>query len=216
MNLEELVAGFRGVAIASVADAINIVCGHRGFLDHAIRPRINDRKIVGPAATVLEEPTNENIVPQHHLDLIDEAEPGSVIVIATGGDPDIAVWGGLVTAGAHARGLEGAVLDSGVRDISEIRREYDFPVFARSVTPATSLGRLRSIASNVPLKIGELTINPGDIVIGDIDGLVAVPRADAEKVLEMALDIDAKEAEQARLILEAKSLREGLEKYGRI
>ncbi|WP_084397961.1 RraA family protein [Henriciella aquimarina] len=216
MDLKDLVAGFREVATASVADAMDIVCGRTGFLDHAIRPRINDRKIAGPAVTVLEEPTSEHIVPQHHLDLIDEADPGSVFVISVGGEENVAVWGGLVTAGAYANGHEAAVLDGGVRDIAEIRRDYDFPVFSRSVSPGTSLGRLRSIASNVPVTIGEVTIQPGDLVVGDIDGLVVVPRDKAEEVLETARDIDRKEAEQTKLIIEARSLRKGLAKHGRI
>lgn len=216
MTLKDLVAGFREVATASVADAVDSICDRRGYLDHSFRPRINDRKIVGPAVTVLEEPADKYVVPQHQIDLIDEAEAGSVIVVAAGRQENIALWGGLVTAGAHANGIEAAVVDGAVRDIAEIRRDYDFPVFSRSISPATSLGRLRSIASNVPVDLDGITINPGDIVVGDIDGIVIVPRSDAAAVLEMARDIDVKEAEQSRLIAEARSLRAGLAKYGRL
>jgi len=73
-----------------------------------------------------------------------------------------------------------------------------------------------TLASNVPVTIGGIEINPGDIIVGDIDGVVVVPAEHAEAVLEMAREIDAREAEQAKLIIEAKSLREGLAKYGRI
>lgn len=216
MTLEELVKGFGEVATASVADAVDKVCGRRGYMEHALKPRINERRIVGPAVTVLEESTTESVPPQHALDLIDEAQPGSVVVIAIGGEADVAVWGGLMTAGAFARGLAGAVLDGGVRDIAEIRRDYDFPVIARSVSPGTTLGRFRTVASNVPVTCGGIEVNPGDLVVGDIDGVVVVPREHAEAVLEMAREIDARELEQARLIIEAKSLRKGLAKYGRI
>ncbi|HEY0877305.1 MAG TPA: RraA family protein [Zeimonas sp.] len=216
MTLEELVKGFEEVATASVADAVDKVCGRRGYMEHALKPRINERRIVGPAVTVLEESTTESVPPQHALDLIDEAQPGSVVVIAVGGEADVAVWGGLMTAGAFARGLAGAVLDGGVRDIAEIRRDYDFPVIARSVSPGTTLGRFRTVASNVPVTCGGIEVNPGDLVVGDIDGVVVVPRKHAEAVLEMAREIDARELEQARLIIEAKSLRQGLAKYGRI
>jgi 4-hydroxy-4-methyl-2-oxoglutarate aldolase len=216
MDFTELVAGFRGCAIASVADAVDRICGRRGYLHHSVKPRINDRKIVGPAVTVLEVPTDEVLPPQHALDVIDEAEPGSVIVISVPGEDDVAVWGGLMTAGAVARRHEGAVLDAAVRDVTEIRRDFDFPVFARSVVPGTTLGRYRTAASNVPVAVGGVTVQPGDIVIGDADGVVVVPRAHAEAVLAAAQEIDLREAEQARLILAAKSLREGLAKYGRI
>ena len=82
MELEALIEGFGKVAIASVADAVDKVCGHRGYLDHLIKPQINDQRICGPAATVLEVATDEFLPPQHALDLIDEAPRGSVIVIS--------------------------------------------------------------------------------------------------------------------------------------
>ena len=215
-NLADLVARFRKVATASAADAVDKVCGKRGYLDSAIKPRINDKKIVGPAVTVLEGPTDEFVPPQHALDLIDESPAGSVIVIATGAEEELAVWGGLMTAGAVANRLEAAVLDSGVRDLTEIRRDYDFPVFARSVTPGTTLGRFKTLAAQVPVPVGSVIVHPGDIIVGDIDGVVVVPRAKAAEVLAMAEEIDAREAEQAKLIISEKSLRTGLAKYGRI
>lgn len=217
MELEALIEGFGKVAIASVADAVDKVCGHRGYLDHMIKPQINDQRICGPAATVLEVATDEFLPPQHALDLIDEAPRGSVIVISImGGEPDVAVWGGLMTAGAVANGHAGAVLDGGVRDLVEIRRDYGFPVYARSVSPGTTLGRYKTVASQVPVRVAGVVIHPGDIMVGDVDGVVAVPRAHAEQVLAMARDIDQREAEQARLIMAEKSLRTGLARYGRI
>jgi len=85
MNLHELVAGFRTVAIASIADSVYKIAGRRGYLDHDIRPRVNDRRVVGPAVTVREGPEPNAGPPQHALDLIDAAEPGSVMVIAIDG-----------------------------------------------------------------------------------------------------------------------------------
>ncbi len=216
MTLNELVEGFRGVATASVADAVDLIAGKTGFLDQAIKPRINERKIVGPAVTILEGPTDEAVPPQHALDAIDEADAGSVIVIAINGETNVAVWGGLMAAGAVANGHEAAVLDGGMRDVTEIKRDFDFPVFSRSISPGTTVGRHRTIDSNVAVPIGDVIIHPGDIIVGDVDGVVAVPRTHAEAVLEKAQEIDAREAEQAKLILEARSLREGLAKYGRI
>ncbi|MEO6012505.1 MAG: RraA family protein [Devosia sp.] len=216
MTLDELISGFRMVATASVADAVDLIAGRRGYVDHAIRPRINERKIVGPAATVLEVATEEFVPPSHAIDLIDEAPSGSVIVIAVQGEANVAVWGGLMTAGAVANRHEGAVLDGALRDIVEIRRDYDFPVFARSVSPGTTLGRFKTIASNVPVTVGGIEIHPGDIMVGDVDGVVAVPRQHAEAILLAAREIDLKEAAQAKLIIEAGSLRDGLAKFGRI
>ncbi len=215
--MNDLIEGFNAVAVASVSDAVDKVCGKRGFMDSTIKPRINDKRICGPAATVLEAATDEVLPPQHALDLIDEAPAGSVIVISIeGGEPNVAVWGGLMTAGAVANGHAGAVLDGGVRDLTEIRRDYGFPVYARDVSPATTVGRYRTVASQVPVCVGGVMVHPGDIIVGDVDGVVVVPKDSAEAVLAMAREIDARELEQAKLIIEERSLRKGLAKYGRI
>jgi 4-hydroxy-4-methyl-2-oxoglutarate aldolase len=215
--MNDIIQAFGEVAIASVADAVDKVCGHRGYMNSTIKPRINDKRICGPAATVLEAASDEFVPPQHALDLIDEAPRGSVIVISIeSGESDVAVWGGLMTAGAVANGHVGAVLDGGIRDLTEIRRDYGFPVYARDVSPGTTLGRYRTVASQVPVRVGGIMVHPGDIVVGDVDGVVVVPHAQAAEVLAMAQEIDSRELEQAKLIMAEKSLRKGLAKYGRI
>jgi 4-hydroxy-4-methyl-2-oxoglutarate aldolase len=217
MNMQELVDGFGKVATASVADAVDKICGKRGYMDSTIKPRINDKRVTGPAVTVLEAATDEFLPPQLALDLIDEAPKGSVIVISiAGGYPDVAVWGGLMTAGAVANEHAGAILDGGVRDLTEIRRDYGFPIYARSVSPGTTLGRFKTVASQVPVEVGGIVVHPGDIIVADIDGVVVVPKDKAAEVLAMSQEIDARELEQAKLIIAEKSLRKGLAKYGRI
>jgi regulator of RNase E activity RraA len=216
MTLKELVEGFRNVATASVADAVDQIVGKRGYMDYSIKPRINDKKIVGPAVTILEGPTEEILPPTHALDAIDESPAGSVIVIGINGEANVAVWGGLMTAGAVVKGLSGAILDGGVRDIIEIRRDYDFQVFARSVSPATTLGRFKTLSANAPVECGGIIVRPGDLIVADLDGVVVVPKEHVTAVLERATEIEMREAEQAKLIRETKSLRQGLAKYKRI
>lgn len=216
MNIADLISEFQKVATASVADAVDQITGQRGYMDESIKPRINDRRIVGPAVTILEGPTYEQVPPQHALDAIDESPAGSVIVIGIYGESNVAVWGGLMTAGAIANEHLGAILDGGVRDLTEIRRDYDFPIYARSVSPGTTVGRFTTLASNVPVDCGGVKVHPGDIIVADIDGVVVVPHEHAVDVLKMAQEIDARELEQARLIISEKSLRKGLAKYGRI
>jgi regulator of RNase E activity RraA len=209
MTVKELVEGFRNVATASVADAVDMIVGKRGYMDYSIKPRINGKKVVGPAVTILEGSTEEVLPPTHALDAIDESPEGSVIVIGINGEPNVAVWGGLMTAGAVVNGLAGAILDGGVRDIIEIRRDYDFQIFSRSVSPATTLGRFKTLSSNEPVECGGIQVNPGDLI-------VAVPKEHVHAVLEKAIEIEVREAEQAKLVRETKSLRKGLEKYKRI
>ncbi len=216
MYSQATIEGFMRVATASVADAVDKIAGSRGYMDHQIKPRISEKKIVGPAVTVKEGPTDEVLPPTHALDAIDESEAGSIIVIGIEGEPNVAVWGGLMTAGAEVNRLAGAVLDGGIRDIIEIRRDSDLQVFARSVSPGTTVGRFKTLDANVPVACGGVTVHPGDLIVGDLDGVVVVPRAHVEAVLQMATEIEEREAEQARLIRETGSLREGLAKYGRI
>ena len=208
------IQAFRSITTASIADAL-WEQGITGHMTHDIKP-IFPVKLVGPAVTVLEEPTTERQPPTHALELIDNCEPGSVIVISINGFRDVAIWGGIMTAGAVANGLEGAVLDGGVRDVEEIQRDYHFPVFSRSIVPSTTVGRFKSVASNIPVKVGGVTVSPGDLMVGDRDGVVVVPSGMIEKVLQLALDIEKREQEQTKLIREAKSLIKGLEKYKRI
>lgn len=216
MTLEDLIAGFRAVATASVSDAVDSVTGKRGYMDAAIKPRINDQKIAGPAVTITAVATTEFLPPQLALDAIDDSPAGSVICISVEGDENVAVWGGLMTAGARANKHEAAVLDGAVRDITEIRRDYDFPVFARAASPGTTLGRYKTVAMNEPALIGGITVHPGDIIVGDVEGVVVVPHAQAAEVLAMTREIDQRELEQAKLIVASGSLRGGLAKYGRI
>jgi len=213
---QDIINGFMKVATASVADAVEQVAGHRGYMDHMIKPRINDKKIVGPAVTIQEGPTDEFVPPQHALDAIDESPEGSVIVIGIDAEAEVAVWGGLMTAGAQANDLAGAVLDGGVRDVTEIRRDSDFQVFARSISPGTTLGRFKTLSSNEPVICGGITVQSGDLIVGDLDGVVVVPQAFIQEVLDKATEIEIREAEQAKYIRETKSLRKGLAKYNRI
>jgi 4-hydroxy-4-methyl-2-oxoglutarate aldolase len=210
----EIIQAFRSITTASVADALWEL-GVAGHMSHEIKPFMKV-KIVGPAVTVLEEPTIERVPPSHALELIDNSAPGSVIVIGIDGFRNVAVWGGLMTAGAVVNGIEGAVLDGGVRDIEEIERDFGFPIFARSICPATTVGRFKTVAANEPVNVGEVTVNPGDLIVGDRDGVVVVPVGLVETVLKAAQDIEDREREQTRLIRETKSLLKGLEKYQRI
>jgi regulator of RNase E activity RraA len=189
--------------------------GISGHLSHEIKP-VLPAKMVGPAVTVNKEPTTERLPPTHILELIDNAEPGSVMVIAIDGYKDAATWGGLMTTGAVVNGLEGALLDGGVRDVEEIERDHSFPIFARSIHPAASVGRFKSVSSNKPVEIDGVMIHPGDLIMGDRDGVVVIPADKAEASLEKALEIETREREQTRHIQETRSIRKGLGKYQRI
>lgn len=213
----QVIEGFRKVATASVADAVDRIVKRPGFMTYEIKP-IVPAKIAGPAVTVLERAAQESRPPEHALQAIDEAEAGSIIVIGME-DPEqarnVAQWGGLMTAGAVARGLGGAVLDAGTRDVMEIRQAA-FPVFSRTVIPSSTVGRYVTVGLNLPVVCGGVLVHPGDLIVGDADGVVVVPRAQAAEVLAAAQQIEETEARMTQAIGRLRSIRKAVEEFARI
>ncbi len=217
MYSKKVIEKFRKFAVASVVDACDQVVGKRCYMDYEMRPRIHDKKIVGPAITVLEGKSNETGAPTHAIDAIDSAQGGEIIVISLQDkDTNCALWGGLMAAGAVVNGLEGAVLNCGVRDTEEIKREYDFEVYSRTVSPCTTVGRYVTLESNIPVECCGITVYPGDLIVGSIDGVVCVPQQYVEEVMKVAEDIEVREAAQTAHIFKTGSLKEGLALFNRI
>jgi 4-hydroxy-4-methyl-2-oxoglutarate aldolase len=216
---DPVIAGFEKVALASVADAVDQVVGQRGFMNYDMRPAIPGR-IVGRAATALVRPAPpEKATPQdavrHSVEMIDNAPPGTVGVIVMADGLNVAAIGGLMGTAAKARGMAGMVLDGGVRDVKELR-DLNLPVYARSITPATAVGRYASVSSNQPVECGGVLVTPGDIIVADEDGVVRVPRDKEQEVLKVAQEIDDREGKMVPLIQQLKSLSEAIRKFNRI
>lgn len=216
---EPLVAGFRGVTVASVSDAVDQVAGKRGFLESDFRPMV-DGVVVGRARTALVRPAPaEQATPQlagkHMVELIDNAKRGEVGVIVMENTRNIAAIGGLMATAAKARGMEGMIVDGGVRDIAEIRR-LGLPVYARSATPGSAVGRYASISRDEPVWCGGVMVSPGDIIVAGEDGVVVVPKDKAEAVLKMAVEIDEKESRMVPVIQQLKSLGKAIARFNRI
>src|SRR5512140_2781274 len=222
---DALLDAYRKVPTASIADAVDQVVHKRGFLSHDMRP-VFDTHIAGYAVTALLRPLSR--APQasgalgalHSVQAIDEAGPGKVLVIVIeDGDDisglDIAGIGGLMATDGKTRGLEGAVIDGGARDVGEIT-SLKFPVFSRSVIPSSSVGRYTCVFKNEPVTCAKVQISPGDVIVGDRDGVVAVPRDQAEAVLKKAQEIDEREAKMFPLIRQYKSLQKVVELFKRI
>ncbi|MDH3398544.1 MAG: methyltransferase [Acidimicrobiia bacterium] len=170
-------AGFDGeawdtVATANLSDAI----GRVGAMEGGIR-RMCGQRMVGPAHTVLTGTGDSSSI---HRALVD-ALPGSVVVVDAQGGTDRAVWGNVLTLAARAQGVIGAVIDGAVRDIDEIAA-LDFTLFARATCPAGPHKGFRGF-HGVPVQCGRVVVNPGDIIVGDADGVTVVPVAQVGTVL---------------------------------
>ncbi|WP_203070806.1 RraA family protein [Falsiroseomonas ponticola] len=156
-------------------------------LPHRIQPlRAETRCAAGFAFTVKSQPhtllTGEMPLRSAMLEAMGE---GDFVLWDCSGAEDSTAWGGVMTAAAKARGVRGAAIDGGARDIRQIL-DADFPLFCRFRHPNAALGRAMISHYQVPLRIGGVLVHPGDIVVGDMDGVIIVPRALALPVLERA------------------------------
>jgi 4-hydroxy-4-methyl-2-oxoglutarate aldolase len=219
VSSDPLIAGFERTTVASVADAVDSVVGKRGYMSHDMRPFV-EGTIVGRAATALVKPAPpEKATPalavKDSVEMIDSAKPGEVGVIVMEGTLDVAAIGGLMGTAAKSRGMAGMVLDGGVRDINELRA-LGLPVYARSATPGTAVGRYASVAKQVPVECGGVTVKPGDIIVAGEDGVVVVPQEKAAEVLKNAQEIDQREGKMVPYIQKYKSLQKAIEVFNRI
>jgi regulator of RNase E activity RraA len=216
---DPLIAGFAKSTVASVADSVDQIVGKRGYLSHDVRPYVAG-SFVGRARTALVKPAPpEKATPalatQHSVQMIDNANPGDVGVIVMEGSLDVAAIGGLMGTAAKSRGIVGMVLDGAVRDVKELR-EMNMPTYARSVSPATAVGRYASVSQQVPVECAGVTISPGDIIVAGEDGVVVVPKDRAAEVLKRAQEIDERETKMLPYIKQYKSLAKAIAAFNRI
>lgn len=216
LSRPEILAALRAESTGNIADAVEEVTGARGFMSSDMKP-IFETKIVGPAATALLRPVlkhDPREYPNYALQILDEAPEGSVLVYVLENGKEIAGIGDLMATTAKVRNLAGAVIDGGARDVKDIR-EIGFPVFSRSITPATSVGRYVSVAKQIPVQCAGVTVRPGDLVVGDLDGVVVVPADRAEEIVAVLKQYREKEEKMKPIIRETKSMLKALEIYGR-
>ncbi len=200
----------------NIADAVDEATGARGWMSSDMKP-ILDTKIVGRAATALMRPVLRNDTRKyqnHLLEILDQAEPGSILVYVMQDGLEIAAMGNLMATTAKVRGLEGAVIDGAVRDVTEIR-QIGLPVWSRRVSPATSVGRMVSVDKQIPVLCGGVMVHPGDYLVADTDGVVVVPQQAAGRVLELLAQYADKETRMVPIIQETKSMLKALEQYNR-
>lgn len=147
------------------------------------------------------------------IDAMDSLTTNDVAVHSTDYGCTNAPWGELMSTVAKMRGATGAIVDSMIRDCLRIK-ELGFPVFYRGIRPLDSVGRGRVMAYDVPVRCGDVLVNPGEIVYADFDGIVVIPKEVETKVLELAAEKASKESLSRQELMEGKTLREVYDKYG--
>jgi 4-hydroxy-4-methyl-2-oxoglutarate aldolase len=200
---------------ANLSDSLDAVGERRRVLAERLPCVIPGSRILGPARTVRFEPSYV-IDPagpyDDAIDFIDSIEPGEVVVVATGTSSASAFWGELFSAAAIGRGAVGMVTDGNLRDSDKIV-PLGFPAFARSRRPIDYKGRMRVAEVQQTVEIGGVVIAPGDLVGADDDGVVVIPAAVADRVLEVALARMSSESTVLRDLVAGATLREVWERY---
>jgi len=185
---EELVGRYKRVHTCAIADVLD----KKGLFHQVLPPEIQaiapGMRVAGPAQTI--KGTATIVHKDEYLEVAVDAyaslEPGQIAVYDTSGDRTAAHWGEMLSTTTKAKGLGGAVIDGGVRDVEQIIA-LGFPVFARYHTPADIRGRWRYVEIGVPIHIGQVDIRPGDWAVGDANGVVIVPK---DLVIEVLLEAE--------------------------
>jgi 4-hydroxy-4-methyl-2-oxoglutarate aldolase len=197
----DLIKQLGAFSTATLCEAL----GNKGFLPSGIKPIGKGMKVCGPAYTVQTMPRDNVLLHRAYA----YAQAGDVIIANCSGFYEAGYWGDLMSLGAKTKGINGLVIDACVRDANDIEA-MGFAVFSRGLcirgTSNHGDGTL-----NEPIMIGDVLINPGDIIVGDRDGVVIVPFDKIEETIEKAT---AREAKEERTREELRKGRTSLQIYG--
>jgi 4-hydroxy-4-methyl-2-oxoglutarate aldolase len=205
----------RNLYTAVISDSLDELGLRQQVMREYLRPVYPNCRFAGFARTIAcsdiyhipEDPYGREI------EAVDSILPGEVVVVSTQQSRRNAPWGELLSTAAKAREARGAVVDGLVRDVRKIEA-LGFPVYAAGVKPLDSKGRGIVTDYNIPVECGEVLVNPGDLMIADEDGVVAVPRQVIDEVIRLAVEKVAREDDSRAELMRGAYLRDVFKKYG--
>jgi 4-hydroxy-4-methyl-2-oxoglutarate aldolase len=211
---KELLSRYEQLYTGAINDVLREFCLLNQALPNHILPLREYRTVAGIAFTVKSSP---NVLVQGEMEyrtkMLDEMHEDAFVVWDTSNDEKSTAWGGVMTATAKGKKLKAACLDGGIRDTHQII-EGDFPVFFKYRSSNGSLGRCLITHYQIPLEIGGVIIKPGDVVLGDADGVLVVPRDIAYNVLVRAEEIKENEKKIFGWVKEGQSAKDITDKGG--
>jgi len=214
ISTEELCERYEKLYTSAVNDVLREFCLVDQALPPEIHPLRDEMKVCGIAYTIR---SSKDPLITGEMDtrakMLDNMPRNCICVWDTGGETEAAHWGEIMTAASIARGARGAVVDGGLRDTMQVLAQK-FSVFHKYRTSNGTLSRCRITAYNVPVKIGKVLVYPGDIVFGDIDGVVIIPRNIAYDVLIRAEEIKQGEVSIRGWVESGMSAKEVVDKGG--
>lgn len=207
---QELLDAYSKLDVSTIYEAQ----GKQGILDPVLKPILNNTMIVGPAVTVV-CPAGDNLMIHAAIEVV---KPGDIVVITTEGNNVLGMIGELIVTALMKKGAKGIIMDSGIRDVRQIR-DMGFPIWTREVL-SQGAQKVRGGWVNAPAVCAGVMIHPGDIVMADDDGVVVVKQEDFESTLALSQARLAKEAgtiekiESGQISLDFYNLRPVLEAEG--
>ena len=211
---QELLSRFEALYTGAISDVLREHCLLNQALPNYIVPLREYRTVAGFAFTVKSSSsTKVSGEMEFRTQMLDEMHENAFVVWDSSKDEESTSWGGVMTATAKGKKIKAACLDGGIRDTHQIL-EADFPVFYKYRSPNGSLGRCLITDYQVPLQIGNVVLKPGDIVLGDVDGVLIVPRDIAYEVLLRAEEIKENEKKIFGWVHEGQSVRDITDKGG--
>ncbi|WP_281930451.1 RraA family protein [Roseibium album] len=185
-----------------------------GVMDSGIKPAFR-AKVTGQAITV--QLSKGDLVDP--LKALEMGQPGDIIVVDAGGDPNTSVCGGLMGGLAQNRGIRGMIVDGAGRDTDELE-DIGWPIWTRAITPRGThtmfSGRKEELSINVPIQCGGIVVNPGDFVVADLMGVTVIPLARAEEAVRQAREQADREEETRKWVAKGKTVEDLLNEFGRI
>ena len=212
--LDELEKKLSTAVICDILDDLGL---RNQAMSDSLYPLDEGYKLVGFAKTVLaydvfEMPDNPYAT---ELEAMDSILPGEVCVVCTNGNNSNGFWGELMATATVARGGRGAIVDGGIRDIAQLKQMGDeFKVFASGRNPLDSKGRCLVSDYDCPIKCGNVLVNPGDLIFGDIDGIVVVPHEHIAEVVEKAIEKISRENTVRDELCKGRFLKDVFKQYG--